>query len=170
MRAYRGWVRQFQAFTKSKDPKLLSDSDVKDFLTFLGVKRKVSASSQNLAFNALLFFYRHVLKNEFGVMKDVPRAKRRKYIPAVLTRDEIDSIIESLSNPYDLFVKLLYGCGLRLTECLELRVQNFNFETCMLTIHGKGKKVRTVSIPETIIPELKEHLKNKRVRSGHWTD
>ena len=160
LRAYRGWVRQFQAFTKSKDPKLLSDSDVKDFLTFLAVKRKVSASSQNLAFNALLFFYRHVLKNEFGDMKDVPRAKRRQYIPAVLTRDEIDSIIESLSNPYDLVVKLLYGCGLRLTECLELRVQNFNFETCMLTIHGKGKKVRTVSIPETIIPELKEHLES----------
>jgi integron integrase len=160
LRSYRGWVRQLQSYTKSKDPKLLSSSDVKDFLTFLAVKQKVSASSQNQAFNALLFFYRHVLKNEFGDMKDVPRAKRRKYIPAVLTREEIDSMTASLSKPYNLVVKLLYGCGLRLTECLELRVQNFNFETRMLTIHGKGKKFRTVPMPETIIPELKEHLES----------
>jgi site-specific recombinase XerD len=158
LKSYRGWIRKLQSYTKSKDPKLLSSSDVKDFLTFLAVKQKVSASSQNQAFNALLFFYRHVLKNEFGDMKEVPRAKRIKYIPAVLTRDEINSIIASLSYPYDLVVKLLYGCGLRLTECVELRVQNFNFETCMLTIHGKGKKVRAVPIPETIIPELKKHL------------
>ena len=158
--SYRGWTRQFQGYTKSKDPKLLSSSEVKDFLTFLAVKKKVSASSQNQAFNALLFFYRHVLKNEFGDMKDIPRAKRRQYIPAVLTRDEIDTIIASLSEPYNLVVNLLYGCGLRLTECLDLRVQNFNFETGMLTIHGKGKKVRTVPLPEIIIPELKAHLES----------
>ena len=126
----------------------------------MAVKKEVSVSSQNQAFNALLFFFRHVLKNEFGDMKDIPRAKRRQYIPAVLTRDEIDSIIASLSNPYNLVVNLLYGCGLRLTECLDLRVQNFNFETCMLTIHGKGKKVRTVPLPEIIIPDLKAHLES----------
>jgi integron integrase len=159
LKAYTGWARQFQAFTRSKDPQLLSASDVKDFLTFLAVKRKVSASSQNQAFNALLFLFRHVIKNEFGELKDVVRAKRKPYIPVVLSREEVDSDIECLSYPYDLIVKLLYGCGLRLSECLNLRIQNFNFDACILTVHdGKGKKDRTVPLPETIIPELKTHL------------
>ncbi|MCD4717178.1 MAG: site-specific integrase, partial [Desulfobacterales bacterium] len=80
---YRSWVRQFQNYTRSKDSGLLSSTDVKDFLAFLAVKRNVSASSQNQAFNALLFLFRHVLKNEFGEIKDVPRAKRKPYIPVV---------------------------------------------------------------------------------------
>lgn len=159
LKAYRGWVKQLQGFTGSKDPQLLSSSDVKDFLTFLAVKRKVSASSQNQAFNALLFFFRHVIKNEFGDLKDVVRAKRKPYIPVVLSREEVDAVIECLSYPYDLIVKLLYGCGLRLSECLNLRIHNFNFDACILTVHdGKGKKDRTVPLPETIIPELKTHL------------
>lgn len=160
LRAYTGWVGQFQNYSKSKDPQLLSTSDVKDFLTFLAVKRKVSASSQNQAFNALLFFFRHILKNEFGDIKDIPRAKRKPYIPVVLSRDEIDVIIASLLYPYNLVVKLFYGCGLRLLECLNLRVHNFNFDTGILTVHGKGGKVRTVPIPETIVPELKTHLES----------
>ena len=159
LRSYRGWARQFQNFTMSKDPRLLSSSDVKDFLTFLAVKRKVSASSQNQAFNALLFLFRHIIKKEFGDMKDIPRAKRKPYIPVVLSRDEIDAITIPLSYPYDLVVKLLYGCGLRLFECMNLRVGCFNFDTGILTVHdGKGKKDRTVPLPETIIPELKKHL------------
>lgn len=161
LKSYRGWVRQLQNFTKSKDPRLLSTSDVKDFLTFLAVKRKVSASSQNQAFNALLFFYRHILKNEFGDLRDVPRAKRKPYIPVVLSRQEIDAIISALSYPYALIVKLLYGCGLRLSEGLKLRVHCFNFDALVLTVHdGKGKKDRTVPIPETLIPELKTHLQS----------
>jgi len=163
LRAYKGWVRQLQGFTRSKDPRLLSGSDVKDFLTHLAVKRKVSASSQNQAFNALLFFSRHIIKNEFGELKDVVRAKRKPYIPVVLSREEIDAIIASLSYPYDLVAKLLYGCGLRLSECLNLRIQNFNFDARILTVHdGKGKKDRTVPLPETIIPELKTHLASVR--------
>ena len=154
--AYRGWVRQMQGFTRSKDPQLLSSKDVKDFLTYLAVRRKVSASSQNQAFNALLFFYRHVLKKEFGEIRDIPRAKRKPYIPTVLSREEVDAIITRLRSPYGLVVKLLYGCGLRLLECLRLRVQDINFDTGILTVHdGKGKKDRTVPLPETILPELK---------------
>jgi len=156
LEAYTGWLRQLQGFTRSKDPQLLSATDVKDFLTFLVVKRGVSASSQNQAFNALLFFYRHVLKNEFGEIKDLPRAKRKPYIPTVLSREEVDAIITRLRYPYGLVVKLLYGCGLRLSECLRLRVQDINFDTGILTVHdGKGKKDRTVPLPKKILPELK---------------
>ena len=157
--AYSGWVRHFQGFTQSKDPQLLSSIDVKDFLTYLAVRRKVSASSQNQAFNALLFFFRHVIKKDFGEIKDIPKAKRRPYIPTVLSRDEVDAIIARLRYPYDLVVKLLYGCGLRISECVRLRVQDFNFDDKILTVHdGKGKKDRTVPLPETILPELKAQL------------
>ena len=172
--AYRGWIRQLQGFTRSKAPQLLSSKDVKDFLTYLAVRRKVSASSQNQAFNALLFFYRYVLKKEFGEINDIPRAKRKPYMPTVLSREEVDAIITRLRPPYDLVVKLLYGCGLRLSECLSLRVQDINFDTKILTVHdGKGKKDRTVPLPETILPELKAQqesvitLHQKDLKSGY---
>ena len=159
LKTYTGWARQFQNFTKSKDPLLLADSDVKDFLTHLAVNRKVAASTQNQAFNALLFIFRHVVKKEFGELKDVPRAKKKPYIPVVLSREEIDAIIANLKYPYDLIVKLLYGCGLRLFECMNLRVNDLNFETGILTVHdGKGKKDRTVPLPEAIVPDLKNQL------------
>lgn len=159
LRSYSGWVAKLQTFTKSKDPRLLTVTDVKEFLTYLALERKVAASSQNQAFNALLFFFRHVMKMEFGEIKDVPRAKRKPYIPVVLSRREVDDILAVLSSPYDLVVKLLYGCGLRLFECVKLRVQDFNFDALVLTVHdGKGKKDRTVPLPNAIVPELKVHL------------
>ena len=161
LKAYSVWLKKFKFFTKSKDTDSLSSADVKDFLTFLAVKRKVSASTQNQAFNAILFLYRHILKRELGELKDIPRAKRKPYIPVVLSREEIDAIIKELSYPYDLVVKLLYGCGLRLFECLELRIHNFNFDAQILTIHdGKGKKDRTVPLPEKILPQLHAQLEN----------
>ena len=161
LNTYKGWVRKFQTFTRSKTPELLSSNDVKEFLTFLAVKRKVSSSTQNQAFNALLFFYRHILQKEFGKIDGVVRAKRKAYIPVVLSREEIDEILKHLEPPYDLVVKLLYGCGLRLFECLGLRVHCMNFDAGILTVHdGKGQKDRTVPLPEKILPELREHLES----------
>ena len=169
LKSYSTWVRKIQYFSKSKDPELLSTTDVKDFLTFLAVKQKVSASSQNQAFNALLFFFRHVLNREFGKIDGVVRAKRKRYIPVVLSREEIDAIVGNLKYPYDLVVKLLYGCGLRLFECLNLRIQSFNFDFSILTVHdGKGKKDRTVPLPQIIMPDLKEHL--EKVKALHDKD
>lgn len=169
LRAYTGWVRQFQAFVKSKDSRLLTGSEARDFLTFLAEKKKVSASSQNQAFNALLFLYKHILKNEYGELEGVVRAKRKPYIPVVLSREEIDKVIDCLKYPYDLVVKVLYGCGLRISEGLKLRVQDFNFDTGILSIHGgKGKKDRSLPLPQTLIPDLKAHL--KRVIALHEKD
>ena len=169
LKSYRMWVRKFQYFTKSKNPEALSPSDVKEFLTFLAVKQKVSASSQNQAFNSLLFFFRNILKKDFGKIDGVVRAKRKTYIPVVLSREEIDNIIKWLPYPYDLMVKLLYGCGLRLFECLNLRVNNLNFDAGVLTVHdGKGKKDRTVPLAETLLPELRSHL--ERVKKLHQKD
>jgi integron integrase len=169
LKTYSMWTREFQSFLNSKDTLSLSPCDVKEFLTHLAVKRKVLASTQNQAFNALLFFYRHVIKKDFGEHKDIVRAKRKPYIPVVLSRKEIDVIIGNLHYPYSLVVKLLYGCGLRLFECLNLRINNFNFDAGVLTIHdGKGKKDRTVPLPEKIISELKTHL--ERVINLHQKD
>ena len=100
LRTYRRWVKQFQTFTCSKAPAELSTDDVKAFLTFLVVKRKVSATTQNQAFNSLLFFYRHVLRKEFGKVDGVVRAKRKPYIPVVLSREEIDAVLAHMEPPY----------------------------------------------------------------------
>jgi len=159
LKAYRGWIAQLQTFTKSKDYQQLSQQDVVDFLTFLAVKKQVSASSQNQAFNALLFLFKQVLKRDFGEIKGVVRAKRRPYIPVVLSRNEIDLVLDYLYDPIDLIAKLLYGCGLRLGECINLRVQCFNFDAGILTIHdGKGKKDRTVPLPLSLVDDLQLQL------------
>lgn len=159
LRSYSTWVRKFQAFTKTKKPSELNPSDVKDFIRFLAVQCRVSASSQNQAFNALLFLYRRVLKTDFGDQSDNVRARRTRYIPVVLSREGVDLIIGNLNYPYDLVVRLLYGCGLRLFECMKLRLHNFNLDAGILTVHdGKGKKDRTVPLPRSILLQIKNHI------------
>jgi integron integrase len=169
LQAYTRWAAQFRSFTGAKTPAAVSAAEVKAYLTYLAVKCKVSASTQNQAFNALLFLFRHVLQKEFGDHRDIPRARRTKYIPVVLSRQEVDAVLKQLSPPYDLVVKLLYGCGLRLFECLKLRVQDFNFDAGILTIHdGKGRKGRTVPLPQSILPALQVQL--EQVKTLHEQD
>ena len=159
LKTYAHWSRQFQRFLKNKPPHELAGEEVKAYLTHLAVKCNVASTTQNQAFNSLLFFFRHGLKREFGELRDVPRAKKSLYVPMVLSREEIDSILAQLSYPFDLVVKLLFGCGLRQFECLQLRIRDFNFDAGKLTIHGKGKKDRTVPIPEAILPEIKKQIR-----------
>ena len=154
LKTYANWSRKFQRFLNNKSPGELTSVEVKEYLTHLAVKCRVASTTQNQAFNSLLFLFRHGLKREFGELRDVPRAKKSLYIPVVLSREEID-ILAQLSYPFDLVVKLLFGCGLRQFECLQLRVRDFNFDAVILTIHGKGKKDRTVPLPESLVPELK---------------
>jgi integron integrase len=159
LKSYAQWTRRFQRFLKNKTPQEFSTADVKEYLTYLAVKCQVAASTQNQAFNSLLFLYRHTLKKDFGILRDVPRAKKSLYIPVVLSREEIDSILNQLAYPHNLIVNLLFGCGLRLFECLQLRLLNFNFDAGILTVHGKGKKDRTVLLPQSIMSELKAQIK-----------
>ncbi|WP_342662114.1 integron integrase [Desulfobacter curvatus] len=117
----------------------------------------------------MLFFFRHVIQKEFGKIDGVVRAKRRPYIPVVLSIEEVNTIISVLRHPYDLVVKMLYGCGLRLFECLNLRINNFNFDAGILTVHdGKGKKDRTIPIPQVLYDELKHQIDN--VHALHQKD
>lgn len=133
----------------------VSDGDAKNFLTDLAVKGQVVASTQNQAFNALLFLFRHVLKRDYDLKDRVVRAKRTKYIPTVLTRPELDAVLDALKFPYNLIVSMLYGCGLRLSECLELRINSLDFSENLVIVHdGKGKKDRSVPLPGKLRPEL----------------
>jgi integron integrase len=168
LKTYATWSRHFQRFLKNKPPQELTTEDVKAYLGYLAVKCRVAASTQNQAFNSLLFLFRHALKREFGELRDVPRAKRSSYIPTVLSRAEIDAILARLEHPVDLLVKLLFGCGLRKFEGLQLRVCDFNFDTGLLTVQGKGQKDRTVPIPLSVIPEL--HAQIKAVERLHDRD
>jgi len=169
LKTYISWTRKFQTYTKSKDSRLLTVEDVKGFLTWLAVEKDVAASSQNQAFNALLFVFRHVLGKEFGKVDGIVRAKRKPYIPVVLSREEVDRTIALLNHPYSLIISMMYGCGLRISECLSLRIQNFNFDMKILTIHdGKGKKDRTVPIPNALIDALRAQL--NRVIEQHERD
>ncbi len=169
LKAYSLWAEKFKYYTKSKLPASITTDDVKAFLTFLAVKKKVSASSQNQAFNALLFFFRHALKKELGKIEGVVRAKRKPYLPVVLSREEADRVFKNLYYPYDLVVKLLYGCGMRLSECMKLRIHNFNFDHHVLTIHdGKGEKDRMVPLPEAIRDDLQNQV--KKVIALHEAD
>ncbi|MBC2694386.1 MAG: tyrosine-type recombinase/integrase [Desulfobacteraceae bacterium] len=127
LKTYSGWVRKLQTYIKSKDSRLVSVDDVKAFLTWLAVEQDVSASSQNQAFNALLFLFRNIFKKEFGKVDGIVRAKRKPYIPVVLSREEVDLVIGFMKYPHKLIISLMYGCGLRISECLSLRVHNFNF-------------------------------------------
>ncbi|MCC5790049.1 MAG: phage integrase N-terminal SAM-like domain-containing protein [Opitutales bacterium] len=127
MQAYQAWVQRFGQYTEFKPVDEICDEDAKNFLTDLAVKGEVVASTQNQAFNALLFLFRHILKREYDLKDRVVRAKRTKYIPTVLTKTELEAVIGELKFPYDLIVSMLYGCGLRLSECLELRINNLDF-------------------------------------------
>lgn len=158
LKLYRNWLRRFAHFMQHKPPDRLSSKDVRDFLSDLATTHGVAASTQNQAFNALLFVFEHVLKTRF-VVQDAVRAKHKPYIPTVLSRAEIDQVLAELAAPYDLVVKLLYGCGLRLAECLNLRVQDLDFELYQLTVRrGKGQKDRVVPLPHCLRGALQDQL------------
>ena len=159
LKTYRQWIVRFARFTDYKDPATVCSEDAKKYLTWLAVERKVAASTQNQAFNSLLFLYRHILKAEYDLKDEVVRAKKSRYIPTVLTREEVDRIISFLAYPQRLVAQMQYGCGLRLFEALNLRVQCLNMDEAILTVHdGKGKKDRAVPLPKVLLPVLQEHL------------
>lgn len=163
LKSYKSWLRRFQEFVQHQHPETLDNQDVRAFLSTLATKHKVAASTQNQAFNALLFAFDHLLKKPLR-LTGVVRAKRKPYIPVVLSRREIDLILAELTTPYKLLVQLLYGCGLRLSEALNLRIQDLNFDLGVLTVHrGKGQKDRTLPLPKILYPDLEKQV--DRVRS-----
>ena len=157
--AYIAWVRQFYSFEKGCSPYSLESRNVKDFMTYLAVEKNVAISTQNQAFNAILFLFRHVLDKRIDDISEAVRAKGNKRLPVVLSKQEVGRLFDHMSGLYLLMAKIIYGCGLRVGECLQLRVKDIDFERNAVTIRsGKGDKDRETVLPESIKKELGEHI------------
>ena len=163
-KAYLHWVRRYIRFHRMRHPKDMGAKEVTAFLNHLASERQVAAATQNQALAALLFLYRQVLETELPWMDDLVRAKTSKRLPTVLTRDEVSEILAQLSGTRWLLVSLLYGAGLRLNECLSLRVKDVDFAGGQLIVRqGKGNKDRVTLMPQRLKPLLLEHLDKVKV-------
>ena len=161
--AYLGWVRRFYRYLNGKSPQSLGSSHVKDFMTYLAVEQKVSASTQNQAFNAILFLFRHTLDKDIEDISDAVRAKRTRRLPVVLCKAEINRLFDNMRGNNLLMARMIYGCGLRLAECVSLRVKDIDFEREAITVRaGKGDKDRETVLPSSLKDDLKAHLENVR--------
>jgi len=166
---YVQWIRRFILFHGKKHPLDMGEAEVEAFLTYLASRKRVAASTQNQALAALLFLYRHVLKIELGWLDNVQKAKKPKRLPVVFTRDEVSRVLSFLRGDQWLMASLLYGSGLRLLECLRLRVQDIDFGMHQLAVReGKGHKDRITMLPQTLHDPLRKHL--QKVRAIHNAD
>jgi integron integrase len=158
-KSYVNWIKRYIIFHDKRHPQEMGGREIEEFLTHLAVEGNVAASTQNQALNAILFLYKEVLKQELDLKIDAVRAKRSRYLPTVLTKEEVLAVINNLSGIYQLVVKLLYGTGLRQTECLQLRVKDLDFAQQQLTVRdAKGRESRVTILPTSLIEELQFHL------------
>ena len=149
--AYCHWVKRFIYFHNIRHPAEMAEPEINAFLTHLAVKRKVSASTQNQALSALLFLYRHVLNREIGDLDEVIRARRSQRLPVVMTREETKAVISQFEGAKWIAACVMYGAGLRLLECLRLRVQDIDFSANQITVRdGKGNKDRLTMLPDAV--------------------
>jgi len=166
---YLDWIRRFILFHGKRHPRVMGESEVGEFLTHLAVERQVAPATQNQALNALVFLYRHVLDRPLGLIEGVVRAKRRERLPVVLTRDEIQRVLSHLDGDHWLVACLLYGSGLRLMECMRLRVKDLDLPHRAIYVRdGKGGKDRVVTMPDDLRLPLRRQL--VRVRGVHEKD
>jgi len=160
---YVQWARRFILFQHKRHPRDMGAREVEAFLTHLAVEGQVAAATQNQALSALLFLYREVLGIDLPWLDGVVRAKRPARLPVVLSGNEVQRVLDRMQGVQALLARLLYGSGMRLMECVRLRVKDLDFERCEILIRdGKGAKDRVTMLPETLIAELREHLARRR--------
>ncbi len=161
---YVDWAKRFILFHKKKHPNQMSEREVGQFLTYLACEKNVTPATQNQALNALVFLYRKVLKRDFGDINNLVRAKKASKLPVVLTRQEVTQLLNSLHGQQWLMTSLLYGSGLRLMECLQLRIQDIDFsQQTILVRAGKGNKDRVTILPSYLNDALKSHIASVKV-------
>lgn len=158
--SYAAWVIRFLRKQKIDDVSELTSTHITEFLEYLVMSRNVTAATQSSALNALVFFYKHVLDYSVEDLGDFIRAKKPKRLPVVLTRDEVDQVLRSFNHPvFELMAKLMYGSGLRLMECVRLRIQDLDFGYCQIFIrNAKGNKDRIVPLPASLVQSLQEQI------------
>jgi len=167
--AYVDWARRFTAFHNYADPGSLNAAAVKEYLDYLATGREVAASTQNQALNALVFFFNYALRKPFEEMEPFVRAKRPQRLPEVMTRDEVQALFTHMEGVTALMAGLMYGGGLRLMECVRLRVMDIDFARCQIMVRdGKGQKDRVTMLPDRFNPPLLQHL--DRVKAVYEED
>jgi integron integrase len=167
--AYHDWVKRFILFHQKRHPLEMAEPEVNAFLTDLAVNGHVAASTQNQALAAILFLYKHVLERPLGRVEGVVRAKKPRRLPVVLTRDEVRKVLCELEGSYRLIGLLQYGAGLRLLECLRLRVKDIEWNMNQIVVReGKGDKDRRTMLPKAARSSLEIHL--TAVRKLHEND
>lgn len=167
--AYTDWIKRYILFHQKRHPKEMGAAEILAFLTHLAVERNLSASTQNQALSALLFLYRHVLNIEIEFPTDIIRGEKSKTLPTVLTHAEVLAVINRMSGVTKLMTQLLYGSGLRLMECLRLRVKDIDLGNRQIVVRdGKGEDDRRTLLPSSIVPDLRLHLQS--VFSVHQSD
>ena len=162
-KSYIYWIRKFILFHQKRHPAEMGKDEIRNYLTFLARKRQVSASIQNQALSALLFLYKHVLQKETGYIDQIERAKKPKRIPVVFSKAKAQKILAQLNGKYWLAAALMYGAGLRVLECMRLRVKDIDFDYSQINVRdGKGHKDRITVLPENLKSPLKRHLQQRR--------
>lgn len=160
---YLYWIKRYISFNGNRHPRELGVAEIQQFLSDLAIKFRVSASTQNQALSAILFLYKKVLCIELPWMEEIVRARRPKRVPIVLTRAEVSRVLACMDGRYWLMASLLYGSGLRMIECLRLRVQDVDFEYLQLSVRGgKGEKDRHTVLPVKLVPDLEHQMDRVR--------
>lgn len=160
IKSYRSWARRFMLWAGPEWVDDFTGELLKEFLTHLAVDREVGPSTQNQAFNALLYFYRHILHKQVTDLQGTVRSTRSRAIPAVLSGREVKMVLDKLEDPYKLMAKIMYGCGLRLHEVVSLRLKDVHLEEGRLSIQlSKGQKSRALPVPRSITTEIENRIK-----------
>ena len=166
--AYVHWIRRYILFHGRRHPRDLGEAEVEQFLSDLASMRRVAASTQNQALAALTFLYDRVLDRPLTRLEGMTPARRSEYVPVVLSESEVRKVLRQMSGAPKLCATLMYGSGLRLLECLRLRVKDVDFDRHEIVVRsGKGGKDRRTPLAETSIPELRRHLKERRGQFTH---
>jgi integron integrase len=167
--SYINWIKRYIFFHGKQHPQNLNENHISEFLTYLAVQKKVASSTQNQALCALVFLYREVIKKDLGQFENLVHAKRPSKLPIVFTRDEVRTILLQLDGVQWLMGQLLYGAGLRVMECVRLRIKDIDFGYKQIVVRdGKGHKDRVTMLPEVVIETLSRHL--EKVKKAHEID
>ena len=167
--SYLDWAKRFILFHHKRHPETMGASEITAFLTHLAVNGNVAASTQTQALSAILFLYRYVLQQDIDERIDLVRAKKPERLPVVLTKDEVQAVLRQMSGDHQLMTKLLYGSGLRLMECVRLRVKDMDFAQHQIVVReGKGMKDRVTMLPDQLREPLQAQL--ARAKQLHQSD
>lgn len=162
---YKEWIKRYILFHNKRHPSEMGAAEIQAFLSYLATQKNIAASTQNQALSAILFLYRHVLLKPIDIPTDLIRAEKSKTLPTVLTHAEALAVIQEMKGPAQLMAKLLYGGGLRLMECLRLRVKDLDFGHHQLIVRdGKGEDDRLTVLPDSLITDLQRHLQGVKVQ------